>query len=129
VLSVLRKQSGGLLLAGVVAVGGAAAVGLVSYRRASAELAQAHEVARKNARAVLETAQAAQSQGRFHDAREGYLRALALDPNLADARYGLAILTHAAGANDEASHDLAELEKIAPGDPRIAQLKELLKTP
>jgi Flp pilus assembly protein TadD len=125
----LKKQSGGLLLAGVVAVGGAAAVGLVSYQRASRSLAQAHEVARKDARAVLETAQAAQRQGRFHDAREGYLRALALDPTLADARYSLAILTHAAGANEEASHDLAELEKIAPGDPRIAQLKELLKAP
>jgi Flp pilus assembly protein TadD len=78
---------------------------------------------------VLETAETAQRQGRFHDAREGYLNALALDPTLADARYNLAILTHSAGANEEASHDLAELEKIAPGDPRIAQLKALLNKP
>jgi Flp pilus assembly protein TadD len=125
----LKTQSRGLFLAGAVAVLGAAAVGLVSYQRASRSLAQAHELARHDARAVYETAQAAQQQGRFHDAREGYLRALALDPTLADARYSLAILTHAAGANDEASHDLEELEKIAPGDSRIAQLKALLEKP
>jgi Flp pilus assembly protein TadD len=124
-----RKESRGLVLALAVAVLSAAAVGLVSQQRASRALAQANEVSRRNARTLLETAQAAQRQGRFHDAREGYLNALALDPALADARYNLAVLTHAAGADEEANHDLAELERIAPGDPRIAQLKALLGKP
>jgi tetratricopeptide (TPR) repeat protein len=79
------------------------------------------------ARAAFERALAAQQMGRFHEAREGYLRALALDPNLADARYQLALLTHAANAQDESRHDLAELERIAPGDPRISSLRALIE--
>ena len=79
------------------------------------------------ARAAFERAFAAQQMGRFHEAREGYLRALALDPNLADARYQLALLTHAANTQDESRHDLAELERIAPGDPRISSLRALIE--
>jgi len=35
------------------------------------------------------------------DAREGYLRALAMDPKMVDARYNLAVLTQGVGADDE----------------------------
>jgi tetratricopeptide (TPR) repeat protein len=80
----------------------------------------------KDPRAVFDAAVIAQRQGRYHDAREGYLRALAIDPKMADARYNLVVLTRAGNADGEARHHLHELEAIAPKDPRIAALKAAL---
>ena len=79
-----------------------------------------------DARTVFDAAVIAQQQGRYHDAREGYLRALALDPKMSDARYNLVILTHARNADDEARHHLSELKSIAPNDPRIPGLEAQL---
>lgn len=87
---------------------------------------RAGQLAPNDARVPFDIALVAQKQGRFRDAREGYLRALAIDPKMADARYNLALLTHGVGANDEANHDLDELERIAPGDARIGALRETL---
>ena len=66
---------------------------------------------------------------RYQDAREGYLAALRLDPNLADARYNLAVLTARAGVAGEARHNLEELQRIAPTDPRIPSLRQALGPP
>jgi tetratricopeptide (TPR) repeat protein len=91
---------------------------------------QAFDTAAKDsptdARAAFDAAVIAQQQGRYHDAREGYLKALSLDPKMADARYNLVILTHARNADDEARHHLAELKAIAPNDPRIPGLEAQL---
>ena len=67
-----------------------------------------------------------QGEGHYREAREAYLRALAHDPKLADARYNLALLTHSIGADDEARHHLDELAAIAPNDPRLPALRVTL---
>lgn len=63
----------------------------------------------------------------YNGAREGYLKALALRPTHADSRYGLARLTHAAGAFDEARHHLNKLTEIAPEDERLPALAAQLR--
>ena len=60
----------------------------------------------------------ADKQSRYHDAREGYLRALQLDPKLADARYNLVLMTHAHGATLEAKHHLRRFRGELPGRTR-----------
>jgi tetratricopeptide (TPR) repeat protein len=87
---------------------------------------QAARLAPDDARVAYDQALVAQSESRYREARESYLRALSLDPKMADARYNLAILTHGAGADDEARHDLEELAAIAPNDPRIPALRAIL---
>jgi tetratricopeptide (TPR) repeat protein len=87
---------------------------------------QAARLAPDDARVAYDQALVAQSEARYREAREGYLRALSLDPKMADARYNLAVLTHGAGADDEARHNLDELAAIAPDDPRIAPLRAML---
>jgi hypothetical protein len=79
-----------------------------------------------DAREAFVTALNAQKDGRYHDAREGYLRALSLDPKMADARYQLAVITQAAGAYGEAEHNIEQLEAISPNDPRVAELRARL---
>ena len=56
--------------------------------------------------ATYDCALIADRQGRYHDAREGYLRTLQLDPKSADARYNLVLLTQGHGATLEAKHHL-----------------------
>ncbi|MCC6213835.1 MAG: tetratricopeptide repeat protein [Polyangiaceae bacterium] len=60
---------------------------------------------------------------RYGPAREAYLRALALDPDRADARHNLVWLTLEAGALAEARHHLDRLAASAPGDPRLGGLR------
>lgn len=60
---------------------------------------------------------------RYGPAREAYLRALALDPDRADARHNLVWLTLDAGAIAEARHHLDRLAASAPGDPRLGALR------
>jgi tetratricopeptide (TPR) repeat protein len=69
-----------------------------------------------------------QGEHHYREAREAYLRALSLDPRMADARYQLAVLTHGVQADDEARHHLDELAAIAPNDPRIAPLRATLQS-
>jgi len=80
-----------------------------------------------NVAATFDLALVAHKNNRNREAREGYLRTLTLDPKNADARYNLAILTHENGFDDESSHHLDELSRIAPADPRIAPLRRALK--
>ncbi len=80
----------------------------------------------ENAPANYDLALVAHRKNRYRDAREGYLRALKLDPTYLDARYNLVLLTHDAGADQEASHHLDELRKAAPNDARIDGLARAL---
>jgi Flp pilus assembly protein TadD len=80
-------------------------------------------------RATYDLALVADRRQQFHDAREGYLRALRLDPTMADARVNLAVLTYSRGAVDEAQHHVEELLKIAPNDARIPSLFQMLSKP
>ncbi len=84
---------------------------------------QALRVAPDNARVIYNEGVLAQAAHDYNGARAAYLRALAIDPGLADARYSLAVMTNAAGAKAEAIHNLEELVKIAPNDPRIPGLR------
>jgi Flp pilus assembly protein TadD len=93
---------------------------------ARATLDDAGRLAPNDARVTFDGALLAQQRGHYRDAREGYLRALSLDPKMADARYNLAILTHGRGADEEARHHVEELSALAPDDPRLAGLKALL---
>jgi tetratricopeptide (TPR) repeat protein len=68
----------------------------------------------------------AHQQNRYREAREGYLRALSLDPGHLNARYNLSLLTHAAGADLEAAHHLDLLRRAAPDDARLAALERAL---
>jgi tetratricopeptide (TPR) repeat protein len=76
--------------------------------------------------AAYDHALVADKQHRYHDAREGYLRVLQLDPTSADARYNLVLLTHAHGADQEARHHVDEFAVRHPGDGRIAWLRQLV---
>lgn len=72
---------------------------------------------------------AADRANQYNGAREAYLHALRLDPAFADARHALALLTARNGAKPEARHHLDKLRAIAPGDPRIASLEQMLAPP
>jgi hypothetical protein len=78
---------------------------------------------------VLQQAVVAQQRGQYHDAREGYLHALRLDPTLSDARYDLAVLTYSRGALLESQHHVDAFAASFPADPRIADLRKMLATP
>jgi tetratricopeptide (TPR) repeat protein len=117
------REGRGITLATAIAVVGTG-VALVGSRDV-----QRGNASESEARALYDQALVAQRQARYRDAREGYLRALAVDPRMADARYNLAVLTHAAGADDEARHDLEALTAAAPDDPRIPGLRASLAKP
>lgn len=68
----------------------------------------------------------ADREGKYHDAREGYLAALRADANLVEARYALVVLTGRNGAVQEAQNHLAKLRALAPNDPRLPALVTLL---
>jgi Flp pilus assembly protein TadD len=82
-----------------------------------------------DAHAVYDLALVADRRQQYHDAREGYLRALRLDPQMADARYNLAVLTFSRGAVQEAQHDADEFAARYPNDPRILPLRRMLASP
>ena len=79
--------------------------------------------------ATYDRALIADRQSRYHDAREGYLRTLQLEPKMADARYNLVLMTHAHGATMEAKHHLDVFAASYPGDARVTQLRQALATP
>jgi tetratricopeptide (TPR) repeat protein len=58
----------------------------------------------------------------FNAARNGYLAALHIDPQLADARYNVALLTYRRGVYAEAEHHAQRFVEAFPGDPRGRQL-------
>jgi hypothetical protein len=112
-----------LIVPGIALVAALAIVG-VGAVRALARRQGASRAASDPARDAFDAALNAQRRGRYHDAREGYLHALSLDPQIADARYQLVLLTHAAGANDE-----EQLELISPNDPRLPGLRDMVSEP
>ena len=79
--------------------------------------------------ATYDRALVADRQLRYHDAREGYLRTLQLDPKNADARYNLVLLTQGHGATLEARHHLEVFQTTYPGDPRIGRLMSVVAAP
>ncbi len=82
-----------------------------------------------SAQATYGRALVADRQLRYHDAREGYLRALQLDPKNADARFNLVLLTHGHGATLEAKHHLDVFAATYPADPRISRLMAVVALP
>ncbi len=82
-----------------------------------------------SAQATYDLALIAQKKNQYRDAREGYLRALKLDPQMADARYNLVVLTRDLGATLEAQHHVDEFVAAYPNDPRILALRMLVATP
>jgi tetratricopeptide (TPR) repeat protein len=59
--------------------------------------------------------------GQYHDAREGFLHVLQVDPAHVRARIQLVALTANSGALDEARHHLSKLEALLPpNDPQLA---------
>jgi tetratricopeptide (TPR) repeat protein len=65
--------------------------------------------------------------GRYTQAREAFLQTLRIDPKHQPAREYLVVLTHNAGFNDEARHDLAKLGELIPKDSQpYLQLEQLL---
>jgi Flp pilus assembly protein TadD len=71
----------------------------------------------------------AHKQDRYGEARRLYLTVLRAQPANRQARYNLAILAHSIGAEQEAKHHAAALEKAAPGDPMLATLRGELARP
>lgn len=71
----------------------------------------------------------AQKQDRYGEARKLYLAVLRAKPGHRQARYNLAILAHSIGAEPEAQHHAALLEKAAPGDPMLTGLRDALARP
>jgi tetratricopeptide (TPR) repeat protein len=82
----------------------------------------------RSAPAAYDIALLDQRANHYRRAREGYLHALELDPELVDARYNLVVLTMGVGARDEARHHLSELVRAAPDDPRIPGLESALSS-
>ncbi|HEX3850662.1 MAG TPA: hypothetical protein VHW01_06820, partial [Polyangiaceae bacterium] len=65
--------------------------------------------------------------GRYMQAREAFLQTLRIDPKHEMARVYLVVLTHNAGFDAEAHHDLAKLGELIPKDsPQYVKLEQLL---
>src|SRR5690606_20629706 len=76
---------------------------------------------------VFGAAMASQSANHYHGAREGFLKALRLEPKHAEARYRLAQMTLAIGAKAEAENHLRKLRQIVtPEDPRVRDIEQRL---
>lgn len=76
---------------------------------------------------VFHAARAAQHANKYRAAREGYLKALRLEPKHVEARYQLALMTQLIGATGEAANHLRKLQQIARSDdPRLAHARQLL---
>jgi tetratricopeptide (TPR) repeat protein len=108
-------------------------LGILLFQKADLDGAERHFRAvlaldPRSARATYNVARIAHERDLYGRAREGYLAALSLDPHLADARVNLVLLTHAHGARLEALHHLEELARRAPGDARIAPLRQMLES-
>ena len=75
--------------------------------------------------AVYDLALANDMRGDFNPAREGYLKALRLEPDYRSARYNLAVLTLRQGIVVEARHHALEFAARFPDDPRAPGLIKL----
>ena len=68
----------------------------------------------------------ADREGRYNEAREGYLRALKLRPAFAASRYNLALLTLRYGFKEEAKSHARRFAEAFPEDPRGKELTALV---
>lgn len=68
----------------------------------------------------------AQRADRYNAARTAYIAALRLQPNLADARYNLALLVWSQGAKDEARHHVTRFLEMFPEDTRGPALRQMM---
>jgi Flp pilus assembly protein TadD len=98
-----------LITKGDLAAARAAAAGMLQRRPDDAD-------------ALYDLALVSDREGRFNEAREGYLKALRLKPGLRDARFNLALLTHRHGVVEESKHHLRKFVEAWPDDPRGADL-------
>ncbi len=93
-------------------------------QRAVATLERALLVVRESALTHQLLGEAYSDLGRFRPAAESYRRALALEPALADAWFGMGRASLQMGRAADARDALGELERL--GSPRAAQLRALL---
>ena len=68
----------------------------------------------------------ADKRNKYNDARNGYLATLKLDPTYKDARYNLTVMTHRRGVIEEAKSHARKFAEIAPDDPRVGPLLQLV---
>lgn len=107
-------------------------MGRSALARGSLDEAEAHfeAVSKSNpddAEAAFSAAVCNDKLGHYFKAREGFLQTLHIDPKHRMARIYLVMLTHNAGANEEAKHHLAKLAEIEPANsPELAQLTKVL---
>jgi len=86
------------------------------------------EVEPRDLEAAFTAAVCSDRLGQYHDAREGFLRVLQIDPGHVPARIHLIALTANAGAFDEARHHLAKLEALLPADhPTVVAARKLIE--
>jgi len=93
-------------------------------QRAVATLERALLVVRESPLTHQLLGEAYSDLGRYRPAAESYNRALALDPTLADAWFGLGRASLQLGRNADARDALTELERLR--SPRVADLRALL---
>jgi len=79
------------------------------------ELALTHP---ESADVAFNTGLIADKEGRYNEAREGYLAALRLRPTFANSRYNLALLTLRYGFTEEARNHAVRFREAFPEDPR-----------
>ncbi len=99
------------------------------FARAEATFREVLATEPEDVRATYSLAFIAGATGNYHDAREGYLRALELDPGYADARYELARITYSRGALLETRHHVDVFAASYPFDPRVPELRKMLTVP
>lgn len=78
-------------------------------------------------KALIEQGQYWQSRGRGDRAAESWQKLLRLDPNQAEALYGMALVELDAGRSSSASDYLQRLKKSHPSDAKIARLEQSIR--
>ncbi len=96
------------------------------WAEAAAAADKAIGLAPKSAEAVYQRATVAHASGDRKAASAGYGRALALDAGHVEARVARAGLAIDDGKLDDARKDLAELQKVAPEEPRAEYMRSIV---
>ena len=106
---------------------GRSALGRSQYKEAEAHFQTLLQGNPNDAEAAFTAGVCNDKLGHYMQAREAFLQTLHIDPKHEMARIYLVVLTHNAGFNDEARHDLAKLGELIPKDsPQYVQLEQLL---
>lgn len=96
--------------------------------KASAVLVPLSKDHPENADIAFDLALIADREGRYNEAREGYLHALKVRPTFAASRYNLALLTLRYGFIEEARSHARRFQEAFPGDSRGGELAALVAT-